>query len=85
MQLNDVHSMVASVHREEMLREADHQRLVRAAEQSMPHYHTIVCRVGMWIGDQLVTWGVALQRHGVAEPGFALPATCTCLSGASHE
>jgi hypothetical protein len=57
---------LAQERRRDLMRELEHDRLVRQAELAThPHQHTLY-HVSDWIGRQLVRWGERLQaRHAV--------------------
>ena len=72
------------VHQErykDLLREAEHCRLVRLALAGQERHDHFYCRALIWSGRRLVAWGVRLQaRHGavVAAPDFEWRATPQC-------
>ena len=55
-------------HYKELLREVEHERLIRAAELRQLGNWRLHQKVADWIGAQMVSWGRKLQRYGTAPP-----------------
>ena len=52
----------------DLLREAERERLIRAAGLRQPGNWRLRRKVAGWIGAQMVRWGWKLQRHSTASP-----------------
>jgi hypothetical protein len=67
-------------HYQELLREAETERLVRRAWMASPRYHRLRRRARIWLGQQLVAWGQRLQcQSGAPTPTAGLQAArITC-------
>ena len=65
---------------QEMLREAEAERLARQVWIASPRYHRLRRRALIWLGEQLVAWGQSLQRQpGSPAPAVGLQVACeTC-------
>lgn len=48
---------------QDLLREAQRERLVKQAQQSCKPGHPFYRRALTWLGKQLVTWGLSLQTR----------------------
>ena len=64
---------VQKEHRQDMLREAENERMVRLARMGNQANHRLHCRVLSWLGCHLVNWGLHLQKRYGAAP--VTPAT----------
>ena len=54
---------------QDLVREAQRDRLVRQAQQSQEPGHPFYHRAFIWLGKRLVTWGLSLQvRFGSTLP-----------------
>ena len=52
----------------DLLREAECERLIRAAGLRQPGNRRLHRKVAGWIGTQMVRWGWKLQRYGTTPP-----------------
>jgi len=59
----------------ELLREAEHLRLIQAARLEQPGDGGLLRQVVGWIGAQMVRWGSKLQRYGTPPPS-GYPVAC---------
>ena len=55
-------------HYKELLREVEHERLIRAAGLRHSGNWRLHRKVADWIGEQMVSLGCKLQRYGTAPP-----------------
>ena len=62
-------------HYKDLLREVEHERLIRAAGLRQPGNWKLPRKVAGWIGDQMVSWGHKLQSDGTA------PSACGQIAG----
>lgn len=65
---NDKDFRVAQERYKDLLREAERERLIRAAGLRQPRNWGLHRKLLSWIGDRMVGWGWKLQRYGVALP-----------------
>jgi hypothetical protein len=68
MFLNQVDLMVAKERHEDLLREAEHQRLALLAEQGHGDKRGVGQRIVVWMGGQLVRWGAWIVSRPKVEP-----------------
>ena len=54
----------------DLLREAEQERLIRAAGLRSPVNWRLHRKVAEWIGAQMVRWGCKLQRYGTTPPTY---------------
>jgi hypothetical protein len=64
--LNYVDFLVRQERYKDLLREAEHERLLQAAGLRQSGNRRSQRKVANWIGDQMVRWGRKLQRDGTA-------------------
>ncbi|TEU13715.1 MAG: hypothetical protein E3J21_17900 [Anaerolineales bacterium] len=69
--------LVGQEHYKELLREAERERLIRAAELRQLGNWRLHQKVADWIGAQMVSWGRKLQRYGTA-PSPNCPQVARC-------
>ena len=62
-------------HYKDLLRELEHERLIRAAGRRQPGNWKLRRKVAGWIGAQMVRWGCKLQSYGTA------PSACSQVAG----
>jgi len=65
-----IYELAAKARRQELLREAEQERLARRALAGRRTRQTTMCRMLAWLGGRLVTWGHALQERFAAERPF---------------
>jgi hypothetical protein len=68
---------LAQEHYKELLREAEHERLIRAAGLRQPGNWKLYRKVADWVGDQMVRWGYKLQGYGAMSSACA-PQVAEC-------
>ena len=73
--LSHKHFLVQQEHYKDLLREAEHERLIQAAGLQQPSHWRLHRKVAGWIGAQMVRWGWKLQSYGTTPPPH-------CLQGA---
>ena len=56
--------LIRGEHYKDLLREAERERLIRAAGLGQPGDGGLLRQVVGWIGAQMVRWGSKLQRYG---------------------
>jgi hypothetical protein len=66
--LSYMNFLLVQEHYKEMLREAEHERLIRAAGLRQPGNWRLRRKIANWIGARLVSWGWKLQRYGTTPP-----------------
>lgn len=59
----------------DLLREAEHERLIQAAGLRQPGGWALLRKAIGWIGVQMVRWGSKLQRYGTP-PSSCYPVAC---------
>jgi len=67
--------LVQQNHYKDLLQEAEHERLIRAAGLRQPGNRRLYRKVAGWIGAQMVRWGWKLQRYGTTPPPCYLQAS----------
>jgi hypothetical protein len=65
-------------HYQDLLREAQRQRLAKQAQQSRELSHSFYRRAFTWLGKQLVCWGLSLQAQAGSAPATLEPARQAC-------
>lgn len=55
--------------REELLRQAEYQRMVRAATRKQWRQRKFFSEFANWLGTHLVSWGHRLEQLGVSKQG----------------
>ena len=63
---------------QDLLREAQRERLVKPAQQSCEPSHLFYRRAFTWLGKQLVTWGLSLLARFGSTPATLEPARQPC-------
>jgi hypothetical protein len=61
--------------REELLRQAEHQRLLRIARVKRLAHQQVHVAFARWFGRQLVSWRQRLERFGTRDNGPHAPLT----------
>ncbi len=61
--LSDKDLWVMQEHYNDLLREAEQERLLRRVRKGMPREPNILSRSLGWMGQQLVHWGCLLEKH----------------------
>jgi hypothetical protein len=56
----------------DLLREAEKERLIRAAGLRQSGHRRLGRTVAGWLGAQMVKWGRKLQRYSTAPPSYSL-------------
>ena len=74
--LSDTDLLARQEHYKELLREAEHERLIRAAELRQLGNWRLHQKVADWIGEQMVSWGHKLQDYGTAPSACRQVAAC---------
>jgi len=64
--------LVQREHYKDLLQEAEHERLIRAAGLRQPGNRRLHRKVAGWIGAQMVKWGWKLKSYGTAPPPSCL-------------
>ena len=75
--LNYLDFLVRQEHYKDLLREAEHERLIRATRLRQPGNWRLPRKVADWIGAQMVRWGWKLQRYGT-RPSPCRPQVAGC-------
>ena len=63
---------------QDLVREAQRERLVKQAQQSQGQGHPFYHRAFIWLGKRLVTWGLSLQARFGSMPATLEPAHQPC-------
>ena len=69
---NDRDLIVYRERYKELLREAEQERLIRAAGLRQPGSRRLRRTAAGWLGAQMVKWGRKLQRYSAAPPSYCL-------------
>jgi len=69
---NDRDLIVYRERYKDLLREAEQERLIRAAGLRQSGHRRLHRTVAGWIGAQMVKWGRKLQRYSTAPPSYYL-------------
>jgi hypothetical protein len=76
--LNWYDIVVQREHCQDLLQEAQRERLVKLAQQSREPAHSFYCRAFTWLGRRLVRWGLSLQVRFGPTPATLELARQTC-------
>jgi hypothetical protein len=63
---------------QDLLREAQRDRLVKQAQQSCEPGHSFYRQAFTWLGKRLVCWGLSLQARSGSTPATLEPARQAC-------
>lgn len=74
--LSDTDFLVRQEQYKDLLREAEHERLIRAAGLQQPGNWRLHRKVANRIGAQMVSWGCKLQHYGTTPPPCPQVAGC---------
>ena len=77
MMLNYIHFLARQEQYKDLLREAEHERLIRSAGLRHSGNWRLHRKLADWIGAQMVRWGCKLQRYG-ATPSPSCPQVAGC-------
>lgn len=75
--LNYMDFLAHQEHYKDLLREIEHDRLIRSAGLQHPGKWRPRQKVADWVGAQMVRWGCKLQRYG-ATPSPSCPQVAGC-------
>lgn len=64
--LSHIDPLVHQEQYKDLLREAERERLIRAAGLRQPGNWKSARKVAGWIGNQMISWGHKLQSYGMA-------------------
>ena len=64
-------------HHKDLLQEAEHERLIRAAGLRRSDNGRLHRKVAEWVGARMIDWGCKLQRYGTT-PSPSCPQVAGC-------